>query len=266
MIKKAYLAAVILSLICVSSLLSQPMNGRDVMQKQKDLHKSHTEFIEQEMILIDKSGREEVRALKNYVKEVEEDVNRTLIVFLSPADIKGTALLTWQHKDGDDDQWLYFPARGKMQRIAKGGKKNYFMGTDFTYEDMQSEELDDYTYTILRDEAIDGSSCYVIESVPANEKKQRESGYSKRIIWITKDHYTASKVEFYDRRDKLIKTQINREWVNVTGPIWRPQKMLMENHKARHKTKVSVIKRELNQKIDDQTFTQRFILKGRHVR
>jgi len=171
-----------------------------------------------------------------------------------------------QHKAQDDDQWLYLPARGRLKRIAKGGKKNYFMGTDFTYEDMEKEELDDYKYKLLEEEEIQGRLCYVVEAVPANERIKRDSGYSKRIMWITKDNFLSLKIEFYDRREKLIKTQTTSAWKNIQGTIWRPEKMLMDNHKAQHKTSVTVMRTDLNQNIADQTFTQRFILKDRHIR
>ncbi len=160
MVKRVWV--LIFSLVCINAAAASEMTGREIMQKQKDLHQSKTEFIEQNMILVDRSGGKEARKLRHYLSESEPDVDRALIVFLSPADIRGTALLTWQHKDRDDDQWLYLPAQGKMQRIVKGGKRNSFMGTDFTYEDLENEVLDDFTYTRTGDEEVDESPCYVV--------------------------------------------------------------------------------------------------------
>ena len=217
------------------------------------------------MILVDKDGGKETREVRRHSKEVEPDIYRTLVVFLSPADIKGTALLTWQHKDRANDQWLYLPAQGKMQRIAEGGKKNYFMGTDFTYEDLEIEDLDHYTYHFLREDPVDGVTCYVVEALPASEQKKKETSYSKRILWITKDLFTTLKGEFYDKRGDLIKTQTNHEWENVTGTIWRPKKTLMDNKKANHKTVAGSVQRTIDQDIPDDTFTDRYILKGLHT-
>ncbi len=242
------------------------LTGRQIMEKQKDLHKVSSEFEFQKMVLVDKTGSKETRDVRRYIKENEVDVFRSLIVFLQPSDIKGTALLNWQHKDRADDQWLYLPAQGKMQRIAKGGGRNYFMGTDFTYEDMQSEEFDDYKYTLLKEEPYaDEGTCYVVEAIPANKEKERESGYSKRIMWLRKDIFLTVKIDFYDRRKKLIKTQTNSAIENVKGTIWRAKKALMDNHKAKHKTAIMVVKREVNEEIPDKTFTERFILKGEHT-
>ena len=262
---KACLLAIVLRVRSPSAEAHSQPAGRDIMQKQKDLHKSKSEIVEQNMVLVDKSGKKEVRVLRNYIKEVEPNVHRILVVFLSPADVKGTALLTWQHRDQEDDQWLYLPALGKMQRIARSGKKNYFMGTDFTYEDMQTIVLDDYTFTLSKEEALEGSPCYVVEAVPANAQKQQESAYSKKTFWVTRDHYTILKVEFYDRKGTLVKTQINRDWVNVKGTVWRSQKTLMDNLREKHQTLVGVTRMQVNQEIDDQTFSERFILTGKHI-
>ena len=256
---------IVLCLFFMSAESSAQVTARDIMQKQKDLHKCKSEVVDQTMVLVDKSGKKETRELRQYVKESEPGDNQILIVFLSPADVKGTALLTWQHKDREDDQWLYLPAQGKLQRVAKGGKKNYFMGTDFTYEDLANKNLDDYTYTLARDEVVDGSPCYVVEAVPANEQKLRESSYTRTVAWVTKQNYTTLKIEFYDRREKLVKTQINRDWVNVKGTVWRPQKMLMDNLRDEHKTLIGFTKRKIDQEIDDQVFSERFILSGKHV-
>jgi len=242
------------------------LTGRQIMEKQKELHKVSSEFEFQKMVLVDKTGSKEARDVRRYIKEHDPDVFRSLIVFLQPSDIKGTALLNWQHKDQADDQWLYLPAQGKMQRIAKGGEKNYFMGTDFTYEDMQSEEFDDYKYTLLKEEPFaEEYICYVVEAVPANKEKEHESGYSKRIMWLRKDIFATVKIDFYDRRNNLIKTQTNSALENVKGTIWRAKNAIMDNHKAKHKTAIMVVEREVNEEIPAKTFTERFILKGEHT-
>ncbi len=242
------------------------LTGRQIMEKQKELHNVSSEFESQKMVLVDKTGSKETRDVRRYIKEHETDVFRSLIVFLQPSDIEGTALLNWQHKDQADDQWLYLPAQGKMQRIAKGGKKNYFMGTDFTYEDMQSEEFDDYKYTLLKEEPYANEyTCYVVEAIPANKEKERESAYSKRVMWLRKDIFLTVKIDFYDRREKLIKTQTNSAIENVKGTIWRAKQTIMDNHKSKHKTAIMVVKREVNEEMPDKTFTERFILKGEHT-
>lgn len=245
------------------------LTGRQVMEKQKEKHKVKSEIGSEIMLLVDKDKNQEKRQVTRYAKETEKDLHRYLVVFQAPADIKGTALLTWEQKGRENDQWLYLPAQKKMQRIAKGSKKNYFMGTDFTYEDMEPEDINNFDYTILRTEQLsaDGkmNECYVIQSVPANEEKKQESGYSKRILWIDKENLITLKGDFYDRRDRLQKTQTSHELENVGGTVWRPKKTLMIHHEKSHKTITAVTSRKINSAIDDSVFTERFILSGRHT-
>jgi hypothetical protein len=271
MMKKIWILMIIGLFLTAGSadLLSGEMTGRDIIKKQKELHNVQSEVGKEIMLLVDKSGGKEKRTLIRQGKELEPDENRFLLVFTSPADIRGTSVLTWEHKDRDNDQWLYMPATRKLQRIASGSKKNYFMGTDFTYEDMKPEHLDNFKYTIIKNETLNhdkkDQECWVIESVPANEEKAKDSGYSKRIMWIEKAHYTTLKVEFYDKRDQLLKTQTNHEMQNVEGTIWRPQKTLMRHHQKNHKTLTMVTDRAINTQIDENVFTERYILTGKHV-
>lgn len=261
---------IVIWLFTPAIMQADEMTGRDVMEKQKELHKVRTEVGEEIMLLVDKDGGKEKRQVKRYAKEVDDDIHRYLVVFLAPADISGTALLTWEQKERENDQWLYLSAQKKMQRIAKGSKKNYFMGTDFTYEDMEPEDLDNFTYTILRTENLEQdnvvSECYVIESVPANAEKKKESGYSKRIMWIEKSHLYTLKVEFYDRRGRLQKVQTNHAMENVSGTVWRAKKTLMSHLEREHKTLTGITARQINTDVDDSVFTERYILSGRHIK
>lgn len=243
---------------------TEELTGRQVMEKQKKLHEVETEYGEEVMLLVDvKSGAKEKREVKRFAKKMKNGFNRYLVVFTVPADIKGTALLIHEY-DTEDDQWIYMPATKKMQRIAKASKKSYFMGTDFTYEDMEPEEIENFDYKILRMEIVDhekpGRDCYVIEAVPGNKEKKKSSSYSKRIIWVDSENFSALKIEFYDRRNRLIKTQKSFEIEKVSGTVCRPLKTIMDNHKKKHKTLTLVKEREINKAIADKVFTERFIL------
>jgi len=262
---KNLLMAVFFCLFFFSWSQANAMTGKEIMKMQKERHKVKSEIGTEIMILVDQSGSKEKRKVKRYAKEVGDDLHRYLIVFLKPADIKGTALLTWEQKGRDNDQWLYLPARKKMQRIAKGSKKNYFMGTDFTYEDLEPEDIENFNYTILREEKFNNQDCYVIEAVPATKEKRKESGYSKRIMWIDKQNLTTLKADFYDRRGRLQKTQTNYDLINVKGTVWRANKSLMVHHQRKHKTLIGVKSRRINVDLDDSTFTERFILSGKHT-
>ncbi len=267
-VKKNYSSLLQILLICLLFIIPTnsygKLTGRQIMEKQKKLHKVKTEYGEEVMLLVEtRNGNKEQREVKRYIKDMGGDLNRYLVIFLKPADIRKTALLTHENKSRDDDQWLYMPAIKRMQRIATSSKKSYFMGTDFTYEDMEPEDIKNFKYKILRSEKIKSDkknkNCYVIETRPANKKKARSSGYSKRILWIEKKHFTTLKVEFYDRRNRLIKTQKSLEFEKISGTVYRPRKILMNNIKKKHKTLTLIKKRVINKKINNSVFTERFI-------
>ena len=255
----------VLSVVLLGGVAKAEMSGRQIMDKQKSHQEVDSEYVEVVILLADSKGNKEKRLTKQYNKKQEKGEARALLVFLDPADIKGTALLTWDHDKDPSDQWLYLPAQGKMQRIAEGSKKSYFMGTDFTYEDLEPEDMDSYVYTVLKNEDVDGATCWVVEAVPANDAKRRDSSYSKRLLWIRQDNYVTVKVEFYDRRERLMKVQTAHDLENVQGTVWRARKTLMDNVSKQHKTVMGLKVRDLNKPIDDQVFTERFILKGSHL-
>jgi hypothetical protein len=244
---------------------AEDMTGKQVMEEQKKRHEVKSETTVDVMLLVDSKDRKETRTLKSYFKDLGGGETRTLVVFEEPAAVKGTAMLTWEHENGESDQWLFLPSQKKMQRIAQGSKKSYFMGTDLTYEDLEPEKMENVTYTMLEPETIDGSECYVIESVPSDKEKLKRSGYSKRTLWVRKDIFFTVKVEFYDQRGRLIKTQTAMDVENIGGTVYRAKKALMDNHKRKHKTLTAVRSDETNVDIDDEIFTERYLISEKHV-
>ena len=113
------------------SLAGEQMTGKQIMEKQKQLHESKDEEFKQDMLLIDRNGNTSKREVENYYLKTPDKLTKTMIIFLSPSDVRGTGLLTWEQKGREDDQWLGLPASGKERRIAASGKKNKFRGTDF---------------------------------------------------------------------------------------------------------------------------------------
>ena len=180
------------------------------------------------MILRNRHGDESTRHLRSRTLEVDEDGDKTLIIFDRPRDVKGTALLTFSHKQGSDDQWLYLPALKRVKRIASNNKSGPFMGSEFAYEDIASQEVEKYTYTYLQDETVNGQECFVIERYPVDKK----SGYTRQIAWIDKGEYRAQKIDFYDRKDELLKTLTFEGYQKYVDQYWRPDAMEMINHQT----------------------------------
>jgi hypothetical protein len=237
--------------------------GLDIMKKQKARHEVTSEVEKIKMVLIDSSNKQELREMTRSSKKGSTGLFKYLIQFQSPADVRGTALLTWQQKDREDDQWLYLPAMGsKLKRIAGGGKKSYFMGTDFTYEDLRNEKLDDHAYKLLSEETVENQACYVVEALPGNDAEKNSSAYSKRIFWISKENLATIKTDYYDTSGKLQKTAISYDLKPVKGDVVRPGKVHMKHHQNKHQTIMGTLERKIDEKLDDTIFTERHVLGG----
>ena len=178
------------------------------------------------MILRNKQGQETERNIRNKQLEVEGDGDKSMSIFDSPADVKGTAFLSYTHAIKPDDQWLYLPALKRVKRISSNNKSGPFMGSEFAYEDLTSQEVEKYTYKWIKDETIEGHDTFVIERYPAYE----HSGYTKQVAWIDKEMYQPWKVNFYDRKGDLLKTLTYHDYKKYLDKYWRPDRMEMVNH------------------------------------
>lgn len=180
------------------------------------------------MTLRNKQGDETTRQIKFRSLETENDGDKTLSVFNTPADIKGTAMLTFSHKLDPDDQWLYLPALKRIKRISSRNKSGPFMGSEFAFEDLGSQEVEKFTYKYLRDEVLNGMDCYVVERFPA----YKYSGYTRQEVWYDKKEIRLIKIVFYDRKNSLLKTLDYSDYNQYLEKYWRAGKMYVENHQT----------------------------------
>jgi outer membrane lipoprotein-sorting protein len=176
------------------------------------------------MTLFGNRGETNVRRMRARVLETERGDKR-LILFDEPGDVRGTAVLTHTHADGGDDQWLFLPALKRVKRIASDNKAGPFMGSEFAYEDLTAQELARYQYQYLREEKCDGGQCYVIERVPTDA----QSGYRRQLVWIDGEELRAWRVEYYDRKDALLKVLTLGKYELYKDRYWRARTMTMEN-------------------------------------
>ena len=179
--------------------------------------------------------------------------------FLEPADVKDTTLLTYDYEHKDDDIWLYLPALKKVKRILSSNKSDYFMGSDFTYEDMENLDLINWTYTLAGTEAVDGVDCYLIDAAPGNDTERAETAYSKVKYWIAIEDSLFRKVDYYDKKDRLSKrlTTADIHPTSATDPRKRAHRLEMENLLTQHKTHLVMSKLELDVPVNDDVFSQR---------
>jgi hypothetical protein len=180
------------------------------------------------MILRNAYGEEGVRILRVRYLEVEADGDKSLMIVDKPADVDGTALLTFSHAAGDDDQWLYLPALKRVKRISSSNKSGPFMGSEFAYEDMTSPEVEKYRYKFLGEEMLDGVKTFKVENIPVD----KNSGYTRLVNWIDQEEYRTLKTEFYDRKGTLLKTLTLNDYKRFLDQYWRPHSMYMHNHQS----------------------------------
>jgi outer membrane lipoprotein-sorting protein len=208
------------------------------------------------MLLIDKNGKKSFRTLEVSIKDYG-DSSKIYTRFTSPANIEGTAFLTWENKDAEDDQFLYLPALQRVRRIVSSQKSNQFVNTDYTYEDLQSREVEKDVHTILREESYQNYDCWVLESTPKDEDDDTQ--YGKRIIWIVKDDYLPIKTEFYDKNSHLIKVLSAKRIKQIDG-IWTIVEAEMQDLEREHRTLMRTTDITYNAGIPDRVFTQGYMM------
>ncbi len=246
--------AILITIFTMSSttIFAQSLTGRDIMQNVKDRPDGDTRYSEMTMKLINKRNKVRERKVKSYSMDIGVD-KKTIMFFLYPGDVKGTGFLTWDYDEvsKEDDKWLYLPAMKKTRRISgSSAKKDYFMGTDFTYDDMGSRSVDEDTHKLIREENIDGKKCWVVEST----SKDKQDIFSKKITWIIQDCLIASKVEYYDKLGKLHRELLLSE-IKKTDGFWQAHKLHMTNVQNKHQTLILISNPKFNIDVSEEFFT-----------
>ncbi len=205
------------------------------------------------MILRNRHGQTSTRELTVRALETNDPGlgDRSLIVFSSPRDVDGTAFLSHTKIVEPDDQWLYLPALKRVKRISSSNKSGPFLGSEFSFEDLTSQEVDKYNYKWLRDEPLGGMPCFVVERYPLYEN----SGYTRHIVWTDQAEYRPMKVEFYDRKSALLKTLVFEDYHQYEQKYWRALTMTMTNHQSGKSTILRFEDYTLSLDIDESTFT-----------
>jgi len=174
-----------------------------------------------------------------------------MTIFDRPRDIEGTAFLSHTKIRDPDDQWLYLPAIKRVKRISSANKSGPFVGSEFAYEDLLSFEIGRYTYTWLRDEKCGSLDCFVVEYIPVYEN----SGYTREEVWVDKSEYRPIKIQFYDRKNSLLKTLIYSEYRQYLGQYWRAHRFQMDNHQTGKTTTLTFGTYKFRVGLPEQFFT-----------
>ena len=178
--------------------------------------------------------------------------NQNLLVFSWPGDIRETSLLTIGATGRDDDQWIFLPAAQRVKRISSSSRSGSFVGSEFAYEDMVDQGLDDFTYLWVREEGC----CNVVETYP-----KFSSGYSKEVVWFDKKTGLPTQIEYYPKRGSKQKT-LTVSGYNKYGNVWRPGLMHMENSLNGRSTDLAWSGFKFNVGLADSEFSTRAMERG----
>jgi len=245
------------------TVLATESTGLEIMTHVDQREDGDTLRQHMKQTLVDRNGRERVRQLVLLRKDVGGD-KKIISFFLEPANIRDTSLLTFDYDSvqKDDDQWLYLPALKKVRRISSADRGDYFMGTDFSFEDMkQTPELDDYQWHLMGVVNVGGYDCWQVEGKPVSEQVAQELGYSRMVQFIRKDNWMAVQVNYWDLAQRPLKTMRVLALKEIEG-IWTATEIEMVNQQSHHKTLLSFSDQIYNESMNDRLFSQRSLKRG----
>ena len=210
--------------------------------------------VELQMILRNAAGQESSRTLRiSTLEKPDESVgDKTLVLFDTPRDIEGTALLSHAKILDPDDQWLFLPALKRVKRIASSNKSGPFVGSEFAFEDFTAIELNKYDYRFVGTEPCGTLQCDVLERLPRYDN----SGYSKQISWVDREHFQIRKVEFYDRRGDLLKVLQLEDYRQYDNGVWRAHRLTMKNVQTNKQTDLLYQDYAFNVDLDSKDFVK----------
>jgi hypothetical protein len=217
-----------------------------------------------EMILIDKNNNRRVRRIRAYSRDVGEDIH-TIMFFLEPADVKETGFLTYDYDaEKDDDQWLYLPALRKTKRIASSDKSGSFMGSDFSYADLTTREVENYDWTLMQETEVRGNPVWQIQGIPRTQDEVDETGYLKSIVFVRKDNYVVVRAVNWLEKAGRLKYMDVKKLEQIDG-IWVATEIHMTTKKGKetlHKTVLNIHDVRFDQDLDADFFSVRQLEKG----
>ncbi len=268
----------ILLLVLISSSLSAQEHPDEIFDEasglkiMQEVHKRHQQFAfvyeEQSMVMIDRNGDRDTRKLKRYSRVEDDGTVKFLLLFDSPAEIKGVALLASRDESGQTTKYVYLPALGEqlIESISSGLDGN-FLGTDFSIENITGEVLDDYIYVRRPDKKINYVEYFVVDvyrveeglaenMLPADKQALRRHSICKNNFYITK-------TEYFDKQGKVYKKQTHHDLRVVDGDMWRADMILMENSKEQHQSLIKIDRRIFSQDyVSAEIFTADWLFKN----
>lgn len=268
--KKTVLFSIFACLLSIAFIhpsltLADEPKAREIMRKVEDRDDGDNMTSDMEMILIDTNKKKRIRKISSFSKDKGKDSQR-LIFFIHPPEVKNTGLLTYDYDapDRDNDQWLYLPELKKTKRIASSDKNSSFMGSDLNYSDMTSKDLEDYDFSMVKEDVVNGHKVWLIQSVPRSKDVIEETGYKKSILFIRQDNYFVLRAVNWVDEGNYLKYMEAVDVKQIDG-IWMAGEIHMTKKRGKktvHKTILKFHNIKFNQNLDDDLFTIRTLEKG----
>ncbi|GAA3636036.1 outer membrane lipoprotein-sorting protein [Flavivirga jejuensis] len=264
--KKSQYITIFITLFITSIAIGQSLpSGEDILKNVNERNEGEHLIQDLKMTLINKKGKKQIRDVKSYRKDYDNQ-RKTILVFTKPSNVKNTAFMSYDYTDKtkDDDQWLYLPALRKTRRISAANRGDYFLGTDFTYEDIKlgtKMSESDYHYKTIKEEIINGHPCILLEAIPRTDKIARELGYSKVHQWVDKGIWMVRQTKYWDIAGNDLKTTYVKD-IKKIQEVWTFQALEAINHKNNHKTAMVFGNSDYNTVIDDVLFSEESLVRG----
>jgi len=216
------------------------------------------EFESMEMVttlnIHDNRGNTRVRQVAIATKKFGE-TTKTMMRFLSPPDVKGTAMLIYDNEDKADDMWVYLPSLRRVRRIVSSERGNSFMGSEFTNADMTRPNMDDFTHKLLGSENFNGKDCWKLEMTCKSEDIEDQYGYYKRVSYIDKETHLTQKSELFDSNGKLFKILNLKDYRKQPNGRYFAFSMEMQNVLTNRRSEMIVNKFQLGSNLDENSFS-----------
>lgn len=239
------------------------LDAQEIMREVDERDKGDRMRANMQMILVDGANRTRERKMVQFKRDFAA-ITKKAIIFLEPSDVKNTGFLIFDHKSEDDEQWLYLPNLQKTKRIASSDQSGSFMGSDFSYNDLNDRNIDDYNYKLVGDREVNGFAVWLIEATPKNERVRENSGYTRSLLAVRKDNFFVIRAINYETKKNRVKF-LDIPTVEQIDGIWQPLEMQMttkQDNTVLHSTTIRFQNVRFGQELDDEQFSIRGIERG----
>ncbi len=235
--------------LIAAGVVLHAQDARQIVQQAEDRSRSASQHYEGFLKVIDSKGKTTTKRW-TYERLGSHGNSKAILRFTSPPEVQGVALLIVNHPDRASDQWMWIPDIGRERRVAFQDRSTRFFGTDFTFEDLEERDVNQYDFKLMNEESIDGAACWKIESKP---RQGKSSQYTHSYVWIRKDNYAFARIESYKGAKALRNLQYGD--IRQVQGVWTAHKLDMHDLGRNSHTVMTMDKLEYNVKLSDSDFT-----------